>query len=236
MIKNHKIILALCFSLLIFLTCSPSVNNVWFPKKLSNKDNLKILILGNSITGAPPIGQSWTEGWGLAASSPEKDYVHVLYSYFQNSLAYSPQLITYDLRQFEYNFSSFDFSGLAPLNQFNADLIIIRIGDNIETDISVSSYLWDKFDALLQYLSQNPNQTIVCTSSWYTKITVNTIMREVCRKRQISFIDISYLYDDKSNQASSERAISDKRVGSHPGDKGMKKIADILWENIVNML
>jgi len=222
--------------LVVALTCGPSVNSVIFPRQLPNRDNFKILILGNSITGAPELGKNWTEGWGMAASSPQMDYVHVLYNYFQDSLKYGPQMITFNLRKFEDSFPTFDFSELDTLKRFNADLIIFRIGDNINPVMAVDSYLNEKFDTLLQYFSQNDRQVLLCTSCWFSNKTVDAIMREVCRKKQISFIDISSLYNDKSNQASSEREISDPWVGRHPGDKGMNKIADILWENISSML
>jgi hypothetical protein len=236
MMPNIKLLFIVPMVFATMFTCSQSVNNVIFIKKISNLNNLKILILGNSITGAPELGKSWTEGWGMAASSSQMDYVHILYNYIQDSIKSGPQMITYNLAGYERNFPSYDFSEFDTLKQFNADLIIFRIGDNINPYMAINSYLWEKYDSLLQYFAQNQQQVLLCTSSWYSNKTVDAIMRSVCKKNNISFIDISNLIIDKTNQASSERDINNSGIGSHPGDRGMKKIADILWENISMML
>lgn len=231
-----RMIFVVLLCLAASLLCSPNGNDRLFIENISNRSNLRILIFGNSITGAPDSIGNWENGWGLAASSPQTDYVHVLYNYFKDSLKYGPELITFDLRYFERNFPAYDFTRLDTLKHFGADLIIFRIGDNIDPNMAVESYLWEKFAALLDYITINKDQVIVCTSCWYTKKTVDAIMREVCIKKQVSFVDINYLFNDKSNQASSERSISDPGVGSHPGDKGMREIANALWRVIVQML
>jgi len=197
---------------------------------------MRILIFGNSITGAPESLENWEYGWGLAASSPDSDYVHLLYAHFKDTLGYAPEMITFDLGDFERHFPAYDYSKLDTLKQFHADLIIFRIGDNINSDMAVESYLWESFGSLLDYVTQNKDQVIICTSSWFTNSTVDAIMRETCAKKQVSFLDISQLINDKSNQASSERPISDPGVGAHPGDKGMREITTALWRVISQML
>jgi hypothetical protein len=217
------------------LKCSPLENDISY-KKNPNKNNLKILVLGNSITGAPAAPTDWSNVWGMAASAPQNDYVHILHDYFTDTLKYKPQIIAVSLTAFEHDFPSFDFSSLDSIKTLNADLIVFRIGDNVKDDMAVKDHFWEKFEALLDYFCINDSQVIICTSSWFTNRSVNTMMKAVCRKKNILFVDISPLFIDKSNRASSERYIKDAGVGKHPGDRGMKKIADLLWNTIVRML
>lgn len=220
----------------LLVTCNIPIQNRIYFKKISNTNNLKILILGNSITGAPSQITNWQDCWGVAASAPEKDFVHLLKGNFVDALKYEPRLVAYNLSGFERNFPTFDLNSLDSLKKYNADLIILRFGDNVLKDMAIKGHFWEKFEELANFINQNENQVIFCTSSYYPNRNVDAIMKAVCEKKEISFIDITSIYYDKSNRASSERNIENSGIGSHPGDKGMRMIADILWENIKVML
>lgn len=57
-------------------------------------------------------------------------------------------------------------------------------------------------------------------------------MRRASLDAGATYVDISRLGADKSNMASSERKIEHAGVAGHPGDKGMKAIADEIFAAI----
>ena len=98
---------------------------------------LKVLFVGNSITRhatAPQIG--WYGDWGMAASSRETDYVHQTVADIEKKVG----PIEYCIAQLSCWENEY-YDGSRVLNEkfefvrdFAADLVIIRIGENINRD------------------------------------------------------------------------------------------------------
>lgn len=62
--------------------------------------------------------------------------------------------------------------------------------------------------------------------------TKDDIMRQCAAAAGAVFVDISSLGKDGSNQARSERDFAHAGVAGHPGDQGMKAIADAILRAI----
>ena len=72
----------------------------------------KVLILGNSITYAPANpAEGWNCSCGMAASSVDKDYVHLLEARFK-TLNTSTTVDVVNIGEFEGNFATYDFNQL----------------------------------------------------------------------------------------------------------------------------
>ena len=69
--------------------------------RLGNMKANRILFFGNSITLSPTAvsGTPWQGGWGLAASSADKDYVHLVTSSIAQAAGGTPQIMaTYNVQ------------------------------------------------------------------------------------------------------------------------------------------
>jgi hypothetical protein len=68
----------LLFALIIAIACNDATTSPPQP--------IRVLVLGNSITQhGPSDAVGWTGDWGMAATSIEKDFVHVLQKHLIDS-------------------------------------------------------------------------------------------------------------------------------------------------------
>lgn len=193
----------------------------------------KVLYLGNSITlhdPAPAIG--WTGNWGMAASAKEKDYVHLLTAEIAKSTGTKPEIKVRNIADFERGYGSFNIEkDLKDELHFQADLVIVAIGENVAE--LANDEARDKFAVafakLLSILKEHGQPTIFVRSSFWPHEIKDGILRKASADAEITFVDIAKLGRDQSNAASSERKIEHAGVAGHPGDKGMKAIADELF-------
>lgn len=189
----------------------------------------RILIVGNSITGhgpAPELG--WYGDWGMAASKPDSDYVHLLskdlktrYSAFQIKIMYGVP--------FEQNYKSYDFNQVSESVLFKPDLIIMRIGEN--TNVADGKVFKEKYDQLIKILRGNTKAKVICTTSfWPGREAQVEDIKAVAAANQYDLVDIGGFFYDKSYTAAG--LFKDAGVANHPSDKGMRAI----YESIAGKL
>jgi acyl-CoA thioesterase I len=193
----------------------------------------RILFLGNSITlhgPAPQIG--WTGNWGMAATSEDKDYVHVLINRITEAAGGSPQVKVKNIAEFERRLTDYNIpEELKPELAFNADLIIIALGENspAPTTEEVEAQFASAFDNLFTELQKHGKPTLMVRSQFWHDATKDRLMKQACEKAAAVYIDISPLGFDATNFARAERTIEHAGVAGHPGDKGMLGLANALW-------
>lgn len=186
-----------------------------------------IVILGNSITQAgpdPSIG--WNADWGMAASKPEFDYVHLLTAKF---LETNPtcKVNVRNIGAFEVDYINYNYSKhLADLKTLKPDLLIVRIGENVVQDQPQLVQFEAQYNKLIKYFTDNnPNLQILAVGSFWGNPVVDQIM-----KNRSSYVTLRPLLDDTSNQAWGQ--YDSHSIQVHPSDKGMQGIYQIIWAGI----
>jgi lysophospholipase L1-like esterase len=193
----------------------------------------KILFLGNSITlhgPAPKIG--WEGNWGMAATSQEKDFVHLLTAKIAKEAGGKPEVKIKNIADFERQPGTYDVpAGLKDELAFQPDLIVIAIGENVAALNSDEAKATFKmaFVRLVQELKKQGQPTILVRSSFWANPAKDEILQTVCQDAGGTFVDNRQLGADEANYARSERKLEHAGVAAHPGDKGMQAIADALW-------
>lgn len=138
---------------------------------------MNLLFIGNSITKHGKCSY-WPGEWGMAASSPENDYVHLLV----NKLRKSGQHVEYaDINFLKWEIMDHDRDEVLPLLDDlldkSYDYIIVQLGENIS---SVANFEGD-FRSLLTYLQKSClKENILVCSSFFQKDDVDNIKRNVC--------------------------------------------------------
>ena len=196
----------------------------------------RVLFLGNSITLHGPAAHiGWSGNWGMAASASEKDYVHLLLRRIAEATGRKPEAMIENIAEFERNYGTYNVgAALKKPLEFNADLVVVAIGENVPAFPSeeAKKKFRSAFASLLAALRGRGKPAIFVRSCFWPDRNRDEIMREVCREAGGTFVDISGLARDESHSARAEREFAHAGVAAHPGDKGMKAIADAIWKAI----
>jgi hypothetical protein len=190
----------------------------------------KVLILGNSITITRPVPEiGWNAHWGMAASSEENDYVHLLIDKFKKYND-SVEVRYASVSNFEREFWNYDYSQLDGFRSFVPDLIIIRLGDNVDDTEATNRRFDDHLFNFISYL-KNGKRTAICTTStfWPSK-PVNEQIRSLSMRENYIYVSIDDLVKDPTNKAIGK--FSDPDVAEHPSDKGMLNIANRISDKL----
>jgi alpha-galactosidase len=192
----------------------------------------KVLFVGNSLTShGPKADIDWHGNWGMAATSEDKDYVHVVSKALAAKHGAPPTIMVKNVADFERNHVGYDIAGkFADAAAFKADLIILCIGENVaafKTPEAQAIYQ-ERVTDLLKTLKANPQAAVIVRSSFWANAAKDGAMRQACEAVGGTFVDISALSKDEKNYARSERPYKHAGVANHPGDRGMAAIAEAI--------
>jgi len=201
-------------------------------EKPQTDDFKRIVFIGNSITTHGPSKKvDWSGNWGMAASAQEKDYVHILTRALTKEGEAPPEALIRNASAFERGYMTIDLdTELKDVFEFGADLVIIALGENVAGFKSAEEgALFKKsLKSALIRIKEKSDPLIVIRSCFWASKEKDKILKEIASEVGGRFVDISALCTDESSFARSERDYSHAGVANHPGDKGMKAIADAI--------
>ncbi len=191
---------------------------------------IKILFVGNSITLHGKLEKAgWMNNCGMAASEPDKDYVHLVVQKIREK--YDPN-VTYGILQVA-NYER-EFFETTPEEMYKsrnaadlrADIVIMFFGANTpktyEEMENKPKTFGQAYEDLRNYLKIEGVNTIYHSMGFYVRDMLDAEKKAVADKYGEMYIDMRDIR---------ERDDTHGRY-NHPGDIGMAAIADRFFEAI----
>ena len=186
----------------------------------------KILFFGNSITKhspKPDIG--WEGDWGMAASSAEKDYVHLVVSGLEKKYGGIDYCMvgaaTWETQFWHEELLEKLYS---EARAFHADIVIVRVGENVKKQHYAEHDFRDFVEKAIHYLTLSTNARVVVTDPFWFNAAMQDDLRGIAEQNGYLFCPIGDLSNDESNMAIGK--FEHHGVSIHPGDLGMQRIAE----------
>ena len=206
----------------------------------------KMLFMGNSLL----LGME--NSFGMCSSAPDKDYYHYVSTFISKI---NPKCEFYKLHGsgFEHSQTLVDFEkwwGTDPnvytkmpaKESFTSDLdlIILQFGDNINTAEKFDTFKKDGDAFIERVRACSPGARILLVHGWYSREPVYSDIVSLCERWGLEQIDIRDLRT-RENEAhgresfvsvdGSQKPVKETWI-THPGDRGMKLIADRIIERL----
>jgi lysophospholipase L1-like esterase len=217
---------------------------------LGNMKAERILFLGNSLC----LHGIWKEGgWpnycGMAASVPEKDFVHLVVAGLDARTGDHLKLTPPDPEKspsieganvvniadiLERQYPTYTNDRLRWQLDYKPDIVVFQFGENMDRGAFNADAFRKAFKTLMDGLRDASNPHIFVTNVILGNGgAIDDIKREVCAEDPTHrhFVDLSDFPKDPKNFASSETFYTGVITG-HPGDHGMSVIADALLKAI----
>ena len=195
----------------------------------------RVMFVGNSITlhgKKEDIG--WPGEWGMAASAKEKDYVHLLMSAISEK---SPdcsfcicQVAEWE-RQYKNGNSVHELYEAA--RDFHADIIVMRFVENCPKKDFDKQIFKTETVHLLKYLNPFNTANLILTTGFFNH-PADTGIIELAKEFSLPLVKLGDLGEKDEMKAIG--LFEHSGVANHPGDLGMKNIADRIFEVLKNYL
>ncbi len=191
----------------------------------------RILIVGNSITRhgpKPEIG--WIHDHGMAASAPEKDYVHRLFAMLKAS-GRDVLLRVRHASAWERGFTQEDcLLDYQEDKDFQADVVIFRLGENVcQADYPFFEQALKNF---IEYICPAQSKVIFTTTFWKNGF-MEKILQSYAKERGDICIDCAFAVDEKNMALG---LFEHKGVAAHPSDAGMEEIAKAIFKALSTLI
>lgn len=195
------------------------------------RDGLRVMFMGNSITChgiKHEIG--WHNRWGMAASAKEKDYVHLCMAEIEKRHPQASFCIC-QISQWEVNYKNGEeiYPVYESARDFAADVIIFRAVENCPKAGYVKEEFKRSLEGLMDYLNPNDRGTVLVTTGFW-KHPADEAIRAYAADKGWELCELGDLGERDEMKAIG--LFEHTGVANHPGDLGMKAMAERIMEKI----
>lgn len=189
---------------------------------------LNVLCLGNSITHHPPLkgdlpgaDSLWRGDWGMCASRPELDYVQLLEEMLRQYNV-SSTCARKNIWEWEKDFS-IDKDSLFGNDCTGKDIIILKIGENVNTD-KEDQYA-KAFDDLVAYC-QNYTPNVIIAGNYWKAIHKEQAMISAARKYRLPHVPLFWIYENYHDKVIAHvgDTVYDTRMQPHPINQSLSAL------------
>lgn len=195
-------------------------------------DGVRVMFMGNSITlhgSAPAIG--WLPECGMAASAPENDYVHILE---RHVLDVSPDaafcICQVSGWEREYKQGADVHALYESARNFDADVIVIRFIENCPSVDFDGEAFYESLEELINYVNADGEAKIIVTTGFWRHPGDAQLIR-YAKENSWPLVELGDLGERDEMKAIG--LFLHSGVANHPGDKGMKHIAERIAKELI---
>ncbi len=181
----------------------------------------------------PEIG--WHGLWGMAASSRDKDYVHQT-MHMAHEVAPEAGYMIVQAADWERGFwkKPEEYECLRTARAYGADILVIRLGENVLAEHMKEHDLAAAFTELIGYLNPEGRAQVIVTDMFWPNPVKDECARRAAKETGAQLVSISRL--GTMDEMKAVGLFEHTGVAAHPGDLGMLRIAEAIFEKMKHML
>ena len=204
-----------------------------FTKMQYSDTAFNYVAIGNSIT-EHGITDYWWNEVGMAATSQEKDYVHLISSYLEDLYGeVCMNAVNYSVWEMQAADRAETYQLLDYYLDKRLDLVTIQLSENVN---DMSTYEAD-YEELISYIQKcAPYAQIIVIDDFWSSDDKSTLKEKAANNTGADFVSLSLIKGKSEYQCGMDTTVYDSEgrehivkhegVASHPGDKGMEYIAE----------
>lgn len=201
--------------------------NLWVTFEMGEAGARRVLFVGNSITrhGPAPEQLGWSGDWGMAASSADRDYVHLTAAALKKKWGSLDYCVT-QAADWERNYTDRDLLNRQyhAAREFCADIVVIRLGENVIRETFDPEGFTAAYCDMVRFFSPKEDAVVVLTDLYWAHDGINRAIHEAAARLKLRYIPMGDL--GENDAMSAKGLFRHEGVAGHPGDSGMKEISD----------
>ena len=184
---------------------------------------LRVMFAGNSITHHTPAQSiGWHFDWGMAASAPEKDYVHLCMAEINKTNPDAAYCVC-GAGRWESSWKDGEsvYDEYRAAREFGADVIVLRFVENCAKD-GDPAHFYREYEKYIDFINGTGKAKLIVTTGFWTH-PMNDTIRTFAENKGWPLVELSDMGGNPEMKAIG--LFEHKGVAAHPGDKGMAEIA-----------